>query len=119
MQKNIAFLKATENDHPDKAKIQQIFRNIQNIDVIPENVYLQNKKQIDADLSIITQRGSINPKEKLQARENLKNWLVSVPSYVSNDKTNFVKNESLNKIGYLLLSKKYKYNSNIGLSLTK
>lgn len=119
VQQNIAFLKATENDHPDKTKIQQIFRNIQNIDVIPESVYLQNKKQIDIDLSIITQKDLTNSKEKLQARENLKNWLVSVPSYVSNDKTNFVKNESLNKIGCLLLSKKYKYNSNIGLSLTK
>lgn len=119
VQKNIAFLKATENDHPDKAKIQRIFRNIQNIDVIPENIYLQNKKQIDADLSIITQKDLINPKEKLQAKEDLKNWLVSVPSYIGNDKTNFVENKSLNKIGYLLLSKKYNYSSNTGLSLTK
>lgn len=117
---DMAYLHATENLRPDKSKIKQIFRNIQNIDVIPEEVYLKNKDEINDNLNILRNRKIIPDKKKLiEARENLKDWLVSVPSYLIKNNADFVKNKQMKGLGFYLLSKEYHYDSETGLSFNR
>ena len=117
---DMAYLHATENLRPDKSKIKQIFRNIQNIDVIPEEVYLKNKDEINDNLNILRNRKIIPDKKKLiEAKENLKDWLVSVPSYLIKNNADFVKNKQMKGLGFYLLSKEYHYDSETGLSFNR
>lgn len=117
---DITYLHDTENVRPNKSRIKESFRNIQNIDVIPEEVYLKNKSKIDSNLNILKNRKNISDKKKvIEARENLKDWLVSVPSYLAKNHTDFVENKQMEELGFHLLSKKYHYDSEVGLSFKK
>lgn len=117
---DMTYLHATENVRPDKSMIKQRFRNIQNVDVIPEEVYLKNKDEINDDLNFLKNKKNISDKKKIiEAREHLKDWLVSVPSYLVKNNIDFVKNEQMEGVGFYLLSKKYHYDSETGLSFKK
>ena len=119
VQNDINYLQATDDLHPAKAQVKQIFRNIQNIDVIPEQVYEDYQKQINHDVQIIVNSKNITDKKQvILARENLKNYLVSIPAYwIKNKDTDFIKNDELNKIGYYVLNKDFKYNVMTGLTM--
>lgn len=88
--------------------------------MIPEEVYLKNKDEINDNLNILRNRKIIPDKKKLiEAKENLKDWLVSVPSYLIKNNADFVKNKQMKGLGFYLLSKEYHYDSETGLSFNR
>lgn len=58
----------------------RLFRNINNMTVIPENIYIDNKKQIETALLTINTPGS-NYKDRFEAIESINNLTIDLPYY--------------------------------------
>lgn len=111
----IHFLRSIRDDHLDRNKVRQYFRNINTIDVIPEEVLDQYKTKISSLIDILTNQ-DFTRKQKLLARASLNEYTVSVPLYMAGDNgSNLVSEPELEKVGYHILSKIYHYDAHRGL----
>lgn len=111
----IYFLRSIRDDHPDKSKVRQYFRNINTIDVIPKEVLDQYKTKISSLIDILTNQ-DFTRKQKLLARVSLNEYTVSVPLYMTGDNgSNLVAEPELEKVGYHILSRIYHYDAHRGL----
>lgn len=135
VENSIKYLQDIEEAELIKKDIVSRFRGINNVDVIPEQVYLDNKVEITDKLIQLdrnkqkirvlykNENKNSNDITKLKIENlKLKNYLnsmtVSFPVYLL-DKSNLVKNGDLQEVGYIILSKAFNYNSETGLSLNK
>lgn len=108
----INFLKAIADDHLDKKRVKKEFRNIESIDVVPEQVLEDNKSKIEAAAKIINNTDS-SREQRVVARNVIQNYVVSVPLWMSKK---IIPNLELEKAGFRVLSSDYSYNSKRGLS---
>lgn len=115
-----------------KAEVVDRFRNIDTIDVIPEQVFSDNREEIEEaaqKLNKYLQRKDFDDRieykkqyqkltrEKAEARELINNYLVAIPFYISSKLSNrWIENEFLNKAGFRILPQDFNYNSETGLS---
>ena len=112
------YLLAKQSEQISKAETRRIFRNIQSVDVIPEQVYLDNQDTIDTITNKLLFKKYNDRTDSIKLREQLNSYCVNVYSYlVQND--NLVDIENLNKLHYLVLSKDFEYNELTGLSIKK
>ena len=119
------YMKNLFTNEMDKAKAKQMFRNINSITVIPEDVFQENKDKIEKWKEIINEkrRENMNKEEiddfrkrKAKARYNILNYTVSIPYYLTNDKN--IKTYEISKFQRIQRFK-CKYSSDIGITPVK
>ena len=122
-------------DNPKtKEEVVNTFRNINTIDIIPEQVFLENKDKLEAAAKALNnyirredfldqmeykKQHQILVKEKIKAREVINNYLVGVPLYIISKvskKDRWIKDKALNEVGYNILPADFNYDSMTGLS---
>lgn len=108
----VSFLRVIADDHIDKKRVKRDFRNIESIDVIPEQVLMANEAKIKSDIGIISNKDS-DKKRKVMARNTIQSYTVPVPLWMIKE---IVPNSELEKIGFRVLSKNYPYDVKRGLS---
>lgn len=108
----IEFLKAIADDHLDKKKVRKIFRNVESIDAIPEQVLADNKEDIMSAVQVINNSDS-EKKQKIVARNTIQSYTVSIPLWMIKS---IIPNPELGEIGFNVLGKNYSYNSERGLN---
>ncbi|BAL80398.1 CRISPR-associated helicase/endonuclease Cas3 [Caldisericum exile] len=89
-----------------KDEAQKLFRDIANLLVIPENVYIENKEKIEDALSVINDKNQ-NLAKRVEAIKSFNEFTVSVPLY----KVNRSQIEKKDKV-YVV---KAHYDQNMGL----
>ncbi|EFQ8450499.1 CRISPR-associated helicase/endonuclease Cas3 [Listeria monocytogenes] len=77
------YVKAFESYLMNKADVRKRFRNINSVSVIPEEVWQENAEEINSYFAILRKTSKeISTKEKMIARTNLAEFMVSVPDYL-------------------------------------
>lgn len=115
---SLKYLKSMQELHQSKSQIQRIFRNIQSVDVIPEQVYLDNQDTINAITNKLLFKKYNDRTDSIKLHEQLNSYCVNIYSYLVQDE-NLIDIENLNKLHYLVLSKDFEYSKLIGLSIKK
>ncbi|ECB9718610.1 CRISPR-associated helicase Cas3' [Listeria monocytogenes] len=83
LRKTINYVKAFDSYELDKADVRRIFRNINSVSVIPEEVWQDNAEEINSYFAILRKTSKeISTKEKMIARTNLAEFMVSIPDYL-------------------------------------
>lgn len=108
----IKFLKAIADDHIDKKRVKRDFRNIESIDVIPEQVLMDNKDKIKSAVEIIGSKDS-DKSQKVIAKNTIQSYTVAVPLWMAKE---IISNSELENIGFRVLGKNYPYDAKRGLS---
>lgn len=76
-------VKAFESYLMNKADVRRMFRNINSVSVIPEEVWQDNAEEINSYFAILCKTSKeISTKEKMIARTNLAEFMVSIPDYL-------------------------------------
>ncbi|MBF2387572.1 CRISPR-associated helicase Cas3' [Listeria welshimeri] len=76
-------VKAFESYLMNKADVRMMFRNINSVSVIPEEVWQDNAEEINSYFAILCKTSKeISTKEKMIARTNLAEFMVSIPDYL-------------------------------------
>ncbi|MBC2266503.1 CRISPR-associated helicase Cas3' [Listeria sp. FSL L7-0083] len=79
----INYVKAFDSYELDKADVRRRFRNINSVSVIPEKVWQDNAEEINSYFAILCKTSKeISTKEKMIARTNLAEFMVSIPDYL-------------------------------------
>ncbi|MBC6136962.1 CRISPR-associated helicase Cas3' [Listeria innocua] len=79
----INYVKAFDSYELDKADVRMRFRNINSVSVIPEEVWQDNAEEINSYFATIRKTSKeISKKEKMSARSNLAEFMVSIPDYL-------------------------------------
>lgn len=79
----INYVKAFDSYELDKADVRMRFRNINSVSVIPEKVWQENAEEINSCFVALRKTSKeISTKEKMIARTNLAEFMVSVPDYL-------------------------------------
>ncbi|EAF2103106.1 CRISPR-associated helicase Cas3' [Listeria monocytogenes] len=79
----INYVKAFDSYELDKAEVRMRFRNINSVSVIPEEVWQDNVEEINSYFVTLRKTSKeISTKEKMIARTNLAEFMVSVPDYL-------------------------------------
>lgn len=110
------YLLAMQSLQMSKKQVKEKFRNLQTINVIPEQVYLDNKEEIDQITQKLINKDYKSVQDAIELREKINDLCVTVYNWLANDLVDY---NSLNKLGYHVLSKDYHYNSKAGLSIKK
>ncbi|EPS6023187.1 CRISPR-associated helicase Cas3' [Listeria monocytogenes] len=77
------YVKAFESYLMNKADVRRRFRNINSVSVIPEKVWQDNAEEINSYFATLRKTSKeISTKEKMIARTNLAEFMVSVPDYL-------------------------------------
>lgn len=113
----LSYLISVQTQDVKKTQVDAMFRNIQSRDVIPEQVYLDNKDEIDRNIGILLDK-NFSRFDKIKARTQLNLLQVNVFNFLVQDE-NLIDNENLNKMGYFILSSDYNYDHETGLSIKK
>ncbi|EOX1307599.1 CRISPR-associated helicase Cas3' [Listeria monocytogenes] len=83
LRKTINYVKAFDSYELDKADVRRRFRNINSVSVIPEKVWQDNAEEINSYFAILRKTSKeISTKEKMIARTNLAEFMVSIPDYL-------------------------------------
>ncbi|EHK2484635.1 CRISPR-associated helicase Cas3' [Listeria monocytogenes] len=83
LRKTINYVKAFDSYELDKADVRRRFRNINSVSVIPEEVWQENAEEINSYFAILRKTSKeISTKEKMIARTNLADFMVSIPDYL-------------------------------------
>ncbi|EAE7945831.1 CRISPR-associated helicase Cas3' [Listeria monocytogenes] len=83
LRKTINYVKAFDSYELDKADVRRRFRNINSVSVIPEEVWQDNAEEINSYFDILRKTSKeISTKEKMIARTNLAEFMVSIPDYL-------------------------------------
>ncbi|MBC2006305.1 CRISPR-associated helicase Cas3' [Listeria welshimeri] len=76
-------VKAFDSYLMNKADVRMMFRNINSVSVIPEEVWQDNAEEINSYFAILCKTSKeISTKEKMIARTNLAEFMVSIPDYL-------------------------------------
>ncbi|MBC1630533.1 CRISPR-associated helicase Cas3' [Listeria welshimeri] len=76
-------VKAFDSYLMNKADVRMMFRNINSVSVIPEEVWQENAVEINSYFAILCKTSKeISTKEKMIARTNLAEFMVSIPDYL-------------------------------------
>lgn len=120
------FAKQVKNDYEyllsmqslqmSQKKVKEKFRNLQTINVIPEQVYLADKDEIDQITQKLINKDYQTVQEAIKLREKINDLCVSVYNWLANDLVDY---KSLNELGYHVLTKDDHYDSKSGLSIKK
>ncbi|EAD7212837.1 CRISPR-associated helicase Cas3' [Listeria monocytogenes] len=79
----INYVKAFDSYELDKADVRRRFRNINSVAVIPEKVWQENEEEIKSCFVALHKTSKeISTKEKMIARTNLAEFMVSIPDYL-------------------------------------
>lgn len=77
------YVKAFESYLMNKADVRMRFRNINSVSVIPEEVWQDNAEEINSYFVTLRKTSKeISTKEKIIARTNLAEFMVSIPDYL-------------------------------------
>lgn len=124
----LKWLAATENDNKSAAKVRQLFRDIQTRNIIPENVYLNNKVIIDEwiqDINTSNEELKLkkidNPRmHKQVAKTELENYMMSMPDWLFNEcqKQNQVRYKQIGKFEQIFFVEG-EYSSDHGFEVLK
>lgn len=124
----LRWLSVTEDDGISSKKVRELFRNIQSRTIIPEDVYNENSKQIDAYLGIISLtnkelklREHENPKMyKQKIRSELEDYMVAIPEwlFIKCYKQNQVRVEQVGRFDQVFFVEGV-YKSEIGFQVLK
>ena len=121
----LCYMKNLYTNEMDKAKAQKMFRNINSMTVIPEDIFQENKAEIEKCKEIINEKRKANmnkqeledlKKRKAKARYAIMNYTVSIPYYLTNDKN--IKTYEINKFERIQRFK-CKYSDDIGVTPVK
>ncbi|EAD3115927.1 CRISPR-associated helicase Cas3' [Listeria monocytogenes] len=83
LRKTINYVKAFDSYELDKADVRRRFRNINSVSVIPEEVWQDNAEEINSYFVTLRKTSKeISTKEKMIARTNLAEFMVTVPDYL-------------------------------------
>ncbi|MBC2143028.1 CRISPR-associated helicase Cas3' [Listeria innocua] len=83
LRKTINYVKAFDSYVMDKADVRMRFRNINSVSVIPEKVWQDNAEEINSCFVALHKTSKeISTKEKMIARTNLAEFMVSIPDYL-------------------------------------
>lgn len=119
------YVKSLYTNEMDKSQAKKIFRNINSITVIPEEIFIKNKVKIERHIKTINERRKKDmtkeEKEKLKvrrakARADLMDYTVSIPYYLVN--RNNTKDFEINKYENLKIFK-CNYDEDKGLTPIK
>lgn len=110
------YLLAMQSLQMSKKQVKEKFRNLQTINVIPEQVYLDNKEEIDRITQKLINKDYKSAQDAIELREKINDLCVNVYNWLANDLVDY---SNLNELGYHVLSKDYHYNSEAGLSIKK
>lgn len=120
------FAKQVKNDYEyllsmqslqmSQKKVKEKFRNLQTINVIPEQVYLADKDEIDQITQKLINKDYQTVQEAIKLREKINDLCVSVYNWLANDLVDY---KSLNELGYHVLTKDDHYDCKSGLSIKK
>ncbi|MBC1977523.1 CRISPR-associated helicase Cas3' [Listeria marthii] len=81
--RKINYVKAFDSYLMDKADVRARFRNINSVSVIPEKVWQDNAEEINSCFVTLRKTSKeISTKEKMIARTNLAEFMVSIPDYL-------------------------------------
>ncbi|MBC2042199.1 CRISPR-associated helicase Cas3' [Listeria welshimeri] len=81
--KAVNYVKSFDSYELDKADVRARFRNINSVSVIPEKVWQENAVEINSYLITLSKTSKeIGKKEKMIARTNLAEFMLSVPDYL-------------------------------------
>ncbi|MBC2182888.1 CRISPR-associated helicase Cas3' [Listeria sp. FSL L7-0233] len=81
--RKINYVKAFDSYLMDKADVRTRFRNINSVSVIPEEVWQDNAEEITSYFATLRKTSKeISTKEKMIARTNLAEFMVSIPDYL-------------------------------------
>ncbi|ECB9811338.1 CRISPR-associated helicase Cas3' [Listeria monocytogenes] len=79
----INYVKAFDSYELNKADVRRRFRNINSVSVIPEEVWQDNVEEINSYFVTLRKTSKeISTKEKMIARTNLAEFMVSIPDYL-------------------------------------
>ncbi|HBY20025.1 MAG: CRISPR-associated helicase/endonuclease Cas3 [Clostridiales bacterium GWE2_32_10] len=76
---NIGYIKSMTEYELSKKEVLKRFRNINNVSIIPEQIYMENKDIIEENLDVLD--NSINKEDKFLARESILNFTVDLNYY--------------------------------------
>lgn len=91
----LRYIKGLYTNEMDKSKVKEMFRNINSVTVIPEDVFKSNKNKIESWKEIINEKRKKGmskkelddlKKRRARARHNIMNYTVSIPYYLTNNK---------------------------------
>lgn len=94
---NINYLKNYNIEYgKSKSEVKKEFRNIFSYDVIPKNIFENNKKEIESYIKILKSKiiSSNDKIDKIKARSNLENFKVTIPDFEYRK----IKKENIKKI---------------------
>lgn len=118
----IDYLKATVETPPTKAEVTHRFRSINSITVIPEQIVEENSDLIDSSVRILNGEKKFNNTDeqrkcRIFAKMRLNQFTLSIPLWMAGKANcHLVYNDRLEKCGYHVLGKGYRYNHDRGLS---
>lgn len=98
----IEYLKSIYVNEKNKTEIRRMFRNINNISIIPKDIFETNKDEINKNIDILKFNKEIrySREEKAMARTEIDKYKISIPYYSFNQRNNESKSineyESLN-----------------------
>lgn len=116
------YLDSISNDRLTKAEITKRFRDIDSVNVIPEEVYEAHQTEIHAAAEILNNKVNFKDsndrrKQRIVALTSLNQFTVSVPLWITGAANkNLVINEELNQCGFHILTKAFSYDGVRGLS---
>lgn len=109
------YLKSIYTNEKTKKEVTHMFRNINNISIIPEIVYRDNQLEIQENISILGYESKIkySRETKAKARSILDKFKISIPYYSFKSNNNNV--IEINQYEYLNIYK-CNYNNDIGFT---
>lgn len=113
---NYEYLLSMQSLQTSQKKVKEKFRNLQTVNVIPEQVYLADKDEIDQITQKLINKDYQTVQEAIKLREKINDLCVSVYNWLANDLVDY---KSLNELGYHVLTKDDHYDNKSGLSIKK
>lgn len=113
---NYEYLLSMQSLQMSQKKVKEKFRNLQTVNVIPEQVYLADKDEIDQITQKLINKDYQTVQEAIKLREKINDLCVSVYNWLANDLVDY---KSLNELGYHVLTKDDHYDNKSGLSIKK
>ncbi|GCF92691.1 CRISPR-associated helicase/endonuclease Cas3 [Enterococcus florum] len=126
--KTLEWLDAIEDDNKNATEVRQLFRNIQTRSIIPMNVYIDNKEEIDelirvlgTTLKDLEVTGIENPRMyKRVMKTKLEDYVMSMPDWLFNEcqKQNQVRCKQIGKFEQVVFVEG-EYSSDHGFEVLK
>lgn len=85
LNRSLKYVKGFESYELDKKEVRSKFRNINSVSAIPSTVWQENEDEITGYMEILAKSSKeASKKEKMIARTNLAEFMLSIPDYLYN-----------------------------------